>query len=172
MDQARLGGSQVVLRPVAVDDVDELCHLFGEPAVVRWWWGYDRARIVRELVHGDDASTTVYAIEVEGRLAGVIQSWEEPDPDYRQASIDIAVGSRWHGRGVALDALRTLARDLIERGGHHHLTIDPAAGNARAIACYRKVGFRPVGILRQNERASDGTFHDTLLMDLLAGELL
>jgi aminoglycoside 6'-N-acetyltransferase len=72
---------------------------------------------------------------------------------------------------VAVDAIRTLARHLIEHGGHHHLTIDPAADNARAIACYAKVGFRPVGVLRQNERGIDGSFHDTFLMDLLAGEL-
>ncbi|MEO7555222.1 MAG: GNAT family protein, partial [Acidimicrobiales bacterium] len=55
--------------------------------------------------------------------------------------------------------------------GHHHLTIDPAAANERAIACYRKVGFRRVGILRANERDEDGVFRDTLLMDLVAGEL-
>jgi aminoglycoside 6'-N-acetyltransferase len=70
-----------------------------------------------------------------------------------------------------VDALRTLARALIETRGHHHLTIDPAAGNARAIACYAKVGFRPVGTLRSNELGADGTFHDTLMMDMLAEDL-
>jgi hypothetical protein len=33
------------------------------------------------------------------------------------------------------------------------------------------VGFRPVGIMRAYERGRDGSFHDGLLMDLLAGEL-
>jgi aminoglycoside 6'-N-acetyltransferase len=33
------------------------------------------------------------------------------------------------------------------------------------------VGFRPVGIMRQYERGTDGTFHDGLLMDLLRDEL-
>jgi aminoglycoside 6'-N-acetyltransferase len=49
--------------------------------------------------------------------------------------------------------------------------IDPAADNAAAIACYRKVGFRPVGIMRQYERGPEGEWHDGLLMDLLAAEL-
>jgi aminoglycoside 6'-N-acetyltransferase len=153
------------------DDVDELTRLFNEPAIARWWCGYDRDRVERELLPDDDAATTVYVVEVDAQVAGVIQSYEETDPEYRRAGIDIAIRTRWHGTGVAVDALRTLARDLFERRGHHHLTIDPAAANARAIACYRKVGFRPVGILRQNERGVDGTFHDTLLMDLLVGEL-
>jgi aminoglycoside 6'-N-acetyltransferase len=40
-----------------------------------------------------------------------------------------------------------------------------------AIRCYSKVGFRPVGILRRSERGPDGSWHDGLLMDLLAEEL-
>ena len=51
------------------------------------------------------------------------------------------------------------------------ITIDPAAHNARAIRCYEKVGFRPVGIMRKYERGHDGTFHDALLMDMLAEDL-
>ena len=52
------------------------------------------------------------------------------------------------------------------------LVIDPAADNAAAIASYSKVGFRPVGIMRRYERGSDGSWHDGLLMDLIAEELL
>ena len=166
-----LRGDRVLLRAVRPDDLDALVALFAEPAIAAWWPRYDRARIEREMVLGDDPETTVYVIDVGGELAGVIQGWEEPDPEYRHAAIDIAVDPRWHGQGVAVDALRTLARDLVERGGHHHLTIDPALANTRAIACYRKIGFRPVGVLRRNEMGADGTFHDTLLMDLLPEEL-
>ena len=170
MGAVRLEGERVVLRPMEAGDVDLLVGVFAEPEVSRWWWGYDRDRIRREFLEDDDPAGAFYAIEVDGELAGVVQSWEEADPDYRRASIDIAVAPAWHGRGVAVDALRTLARHLVA-SGHHHLTIDPAADNARAIACYRKIGFRPVGVLRRNERGPDGTFHDALLMDLLAEEL-
>jgi aminoglycoside 6'-N-acetyltransferase len=166
-----LTGARAVLRPVRDDDIEGLGALFAEPEVARWWGRFDRNRIVAEILHDDDPDTTVYVIEVGGAVAGVIQSWEESDPAYRRASLDIALGTQWHGTGIAVDAIRTLARHLIDDGGHHHLTIDPAVDNARAIACYAKVGFRRVGILRRNERGSDGTFHDTLLMDLLAEEL-
>lgn len=74
------------------------------------------------------------------------------------------------GRDDDLDALRTLAQHLFDQG-HHRLTIDPAAHNPRAIAAYAKVGFRPVGAMRQYERAPEGTWHDGPLMDLLPGEL-
>jgi aminoglycoside 6'-N-acetyltransferase len=65
-----------------------------------------------------------------------------------------------------------MARHLFDDHGHHRLEIDPAVDNHAAIACYTKVGFRPVGIRRQSERGSDGVWHDALLMDLLAGELV
>ena len=50
--------------------------------------------------------------------------------------------------------------------------IDPAADNVAAIRCYTKVGFRPVGVMRQYERGPDGTWHDGLLMEMLADELI
>jgi aminoglycoside 6'-N-acetyltransferase len=55
--------------------------------------------------------------------------------------------------------------------GHHRLTIDPSAENARAIRTYTSLGFRPVGLLRAYERWRDGSWHDGLLMDLLADDL-
>jgi aminoglycoside 6'-N-acetyltransferase len=64
-----------------------------------------------------------------------------------------------------------VARYLFAERGHHRLTIDPSAANERAIRAYERVGFRPVGRMRQYERGGDGTWHDGLLMDLLVGEL-
>ncbi|MGI8686180.1 MAG: GNAT family N-acetyltransferase [Acidimicrobiales bacterium] len=171
MPALTLTGARVLLRPVRPDDGPALVEMFQEPAVARWWPRYDAERVEREVVGDDDPETTVYAVDVDGVVAGIVQCGEETEPDYRQASIDIAVATAWHGTGVAVDALRTLARHLVDDLGHHHLTIDPAAANARAIACYSKIGFRPVGVLRQNERGPDGTFHDTLFMDLVAAEL-
>ena len=67
--------------------------------------------------------------------------------------------------------MRALARHLFTVHGHHRIEIDPAADNHAAIRAYSKVGFRPVGITRRSERGPDGTWHDALLMDLLAEEL-
>lgn len=53
------------------------------------------------------------------------------------------------------------------------MTIDPALENAIAIRAYEKVGFTPVGVMRDYERDNDGaSWHDALLMELLAGESL
>jgi aminoglycoside 6'-N-acetyltransferase len=97
---------------------------------------------------------------------------EEDDPDYHHAGIDIYVHPAFHRRGIGTDAVRTLCRHLLRDRGHHRLTIDPAADNEPAIRSYANVGFKPVGVMRQYERGPDGTWHDGLLMDLLADEFV
>jgi aminoglycoside 6'-N-acetyltransferase len=119
-----------------------------------------------------DADLTAFVVEFSGRVVGWIQYSEESDPDYRHAGIDIYLDPAMHGQGVGTDAVRTLARHLIVDRGHHRLVIDPALANTAAIRCYTKVGFRPVGVMRRYERGPDGTWHDSLLLDLLAHELI
>ena len=145
--------------------------MLAEPAVAEWWPGYDADRLRREYFDDPDDDLTAYAIEHEGRVVGLIQSYEEDDPEYRHAGIDISLVTEVHERGLGTDAVRTLARHLFEHDGHHRLVIDPSAGNARAIRCYEKVGFKPVGVMRRYEADGRGGWRDGLLMDLLRDEL-
>ena len=128
-----------------------------------------KAAVAEDLA---EEGTETFVIEHDGRVAGAIQWSAEDEPDYRHAGIDIYLDPAVHGRGLGADAVRTLARHLIADRGYHRLVIDPAADNAAAIRCYSKVGFRPVGVMRRYERGLDGTWHDGLLMDLLADELI
>jgi aminoglycoside 6'-N-acetyltransferase len=161
----------VRLRPAGAGDIAALAAIRAQPQVSRWWRGEPDlvAELARDLA---DADVPVYVIELGGQVIGAIQWSEENTPDYRHATIDIYLDAAVHGRGLGADAIRTLARYLIEGRGHHRVTIDPAADNAVAIACYAKVGFRPIGRMRRYERGADGTWHDGLLMDLLAEELI
>lgn len=167
-----LRGETVLLRPLTGQDAAPLLAIMTDPTVAIWWGAWDAEKIRSEMIEAVEDEGTVLGIEVDGRLAGIIQFYEEPDPQYRHASIDISLGSAWQGRGIGTDAIRTLARYLFAERGHHRLTIDPAASNTRAIAAYSRVGFRPVGIMRQYEQDPDGTYHDGLLMDLLREDLL
>lgn len=165
-----LRGEQVVLRPIRPDDREALVEVLADPSVVAVWDSLGPENSASEILAGD-AHWTPWAIEVDGEFAGSIQAAENDDEDYKSAGIDIFMHSRFQGRGLGTDAVRTLARYLIEVRGHHRLTIDPAADNARAIRTYEKVGFNPVGVMRRYERGVDGTYHDGLLMDMLASEL-
>ena len=167
---ATLAGALVTLRRAEMADAERLAEILATPAVAAWWGQHDLERVRREVIDPGDG-TVVFVIEVDGDVAGLIQYAEENEPDYRHAGIDIFLDQAYHGRGLGADAIRTVARYLFDIRGHHRLTIDPAASNERAIRSYKRVGFRPVGIMRRYERGSDGTWHDGLLMDLLAEEL-
>lgn len=165
-----LDGTQVHLRLTKSEDVTRLHHILSQSEVSQWWGTFDRQRVQTEIIESDD-DTVIYVIEVTGNVVGLIQYYEETDPDYRHAGIDIFLDPAYHGRGLGTDAIRTLARHLFQARGHHRLIIDPAATNTRAIRTYERVGFRPVGIMRRYERGPDGAWHDGLLMDLLREEL-
>jgi aminoglycoside 6'-N-acetyltransferase len=162
-----ISGDRVRLRPLTAEDRPRVREILATPEVARWWGDPDHET---EGLYTVEEGCSVYVIELDGGVVGLIQSCEELDPQYRHAGIDISVHPDFHGRGIGTDALRALARHLLE-AGHHRLTIDPAASNQTAIRVYTKVGFRPVGLMRNYERAPDGTWHDGLLMDLLADEL-
>ncbi|MFD7921505.1 aminoglycoside 6'-N-acetyltransferase [Streptomyces sp. NPDC059740] len=154
-----LRGDRVVLRPVADGDAEVLGRIVREPEVAAWWSPPEDFR-------------GKLAVVFAGEVIGAIQFAEETDPEFRRAGIDVFLTARYHGQGLGTDAVRTLARWLVQERGHHRLTIDPAAANTAAIRSYRKVGFRPVGTMRaywRNHRT--GLWQDGLLMDLLAEEL-
>lgn len=153
----------VELRALEATDAPVLRAIREQPAV-RAWWGPLEPDFPFEV--DDEVRLTILA---DGRVAGMIQFGEEPDPDYRYATIDLFVDTALHGRGIGTAAIRAVLRELHEKRGHHRVTIDPAADNAVAIRLYERVGFRPVGVLHRSERdRSTGEWRDQLLMEWLA----
>ena len=158
-----LRGPRVVVRPLERDDVPRLAELAAEPSVARWWRDVSADDLER-LVDGRDNATGL-AVEQDGAVVGLIQFGEETDPEYRHASVDVFLGAAAQGRGLGREAIELVVRHLFDDRGHHRITIDPAADNEQAIRCYAAVGFRQVGVMREYEMGTDGTFHDGLLMD-------
>jgi aminoglycoside 6'-N-acetyltransferase len=164
-----LKGERVVLRPLTEADVPALVAIQAQPSVARWWNQPNEADLRKQAA--GEGEETAFGITVDGTLVGLIQYAEDNEPMYRHAGIDLFLSEDFQGRGLGPDAVRTLARHLVDERGHHRLTIDPAADNGAAIRAYEKVGFRPVGVMRRYERTPDGHWRDGLLMDLLADEL-
>jgi aminoglycoside 6'-N-acetyltransferase len=155
--------ADLVLRPLAERDVHELRRIHATPEVRRWWDAPED-----DFPLHDDPESTRLTIEVDGAVAGMVQFWEDTQARYRHAAIDIFLDPAFHGRGIGTEAVRRVARMLIDERGHHRITIDPAADNAAAIRAYEKAGFRPVGVMRGYERDVDGEgWHDGLLMELV-----
>ena len=164
-----LRGEHVVLRPATHDDVDVLAEIRSTPEVWSRWLGDPRPDTVDAV---DDPDLHYYVIEDGGRVVGGIQWYEEDDPQYRHAGIDLFLDPAVHGRGLGTETLRLLSAHLIDEHGFHRLVIDPEVENEAAIASFRKVGFKPVGVMRRYIREGPDEWKDGLLMDLLADELV
>jgi len=162
-----LQGERVTLRPIADADVEPLAEIIREPSVARWWDESDEPELLRENLLMDGAA---WVVEADGELVGWLGFTEETEAQYRHVGLDISLTSRFQGRGLGPDALRTAIRWFASERGHHRFTIDPNASNEPAIKAYSAVGFRPIGIMRRAELI-DGEWTDGLLMDLLIEEL-
>lgn len=155
----------MVLRPLAKGDEPELRRIHETPEVVRWWDAPD------ESFPWDEPESTRLTIVLDGAVVGLIQFCETLELKYRHAGIDLFLDPDLHSHGLGTEAVRRVVRHLIDDRGHHRITIDPATANAAAIRAYEKVGFKPVGVMRQSERDPGGSgWHDSLLMELLADD--
>jgi RimJ/RimL family protein N-acetyltransferase len=152
---------RLLFRRVTDGDAEALRAIRATPEVLRWWG--------EDLAPNWMATTTdgvPYSIVLEQVVVGFIQIFENNDPEYRFAGIDLFLHPSVHGKGYGREAVARMVEHLVSQRGHHRITIDPAADNERAITCYRACGFRDVGIMRMYERNRDGEgWHDGLLME-------
>lgn len=65
---------------------------------------------------------------------GVIQFGENDDPQYRHASIDLFLGTRWQGQGLGPEA-------IARESGCSGLVLDSGVQRTRAHRFYFREGF-------------------------------
>jgi RimJ/RimL family protein N-acetyltransferase len=88
----------------------------------------------------------------------------------RRAMLGIVIGEKaYWGQGYGTDATRLLLEYGFSLLNLNSVMLGVFAFNERAIALYRRVGFREIGRRRQ-ARIIGGRKHDAILMDILAEE--
>ena len=92
------------------------------------------------------------------------------DPVNRSAKLGIFIGEKslW-GRGYGQEAIRLLLDYAFNLLNLHSVMLGAFAFNERALAAYRKAGFREIG-RRREARLVGGRAHDVVLMDILEDE--
>lgn len=178
MQQPFLIGERVYLRPLELEDADRVRGWLNHPDVRRFLGrGSPIARLGEEkFLRGlaeraaSDHERVLLIVEREGdRPVGTIGL--HPDrAEARSAILGIAIGEPdAQGRGLGAAAIELLLRHAFHELGIHRVGLFVYAFNARAVACYEKVGFVREGVLRQ-EHFADGRYHDTIVMSVLAPE--
>ena len=85
-----------------------------------------------------------------------------------EVGIGIAL-PEFRGRGYGTEALTMLVDYAFTTFGLRNIMLDTVAFNERAIASYRKAGFKEIGRRRGSHRIGNRRY-DTLFMDCLASE--
>jgi len=145
-------------RPLTQDDLPLLCEWLHRPHLQRWWReGVVTVDEVREKylprIAGRDEARPYLAC-LDGRPAGYAQwydahegsDWwpDEPGPGARGIDQFLADGHRL-GQGLGTAMVRAFTELLWADPDVTEIRVDPRPDNSRAIACYRRVGFRSRG---------------------------
>jgi len=92
------------------------------------------------------------------------------DPYDGSATFGIFLGKKeYWGKGYGTEATSLMLDYAFNCLNLHHVWLIVKDFNKRAIKCYKKVGFKEVGRLREAILQPDGR-HDVIVMDILARE--
>ena len=141
MTEPMIRGEHTSLRPATDADLDLLVAWFADPGVYAHWDGAPKspAEVVAEGYTGSNRpATEPFIVEAAGAPVGYIQYCPT---DATSGGIDLFLVPAARGRGLGPDAARALVRYLVVTRGWRRVTVDPAAGNARAIRAWEKAGF-------------------------------
>ena len=108
---------------------------------------------------------------IVAEAAGTVVGWASlnqfnPRPAYQHvADFSVYVDRDWRGKGVGrrlLEALIELAREI----GYHKMVLSAFPFNQAGVALYERLGFRAVGIYKE-QGLLDGKWTDTIIMEKL-----
>jgi aminoglycoside 6'-N-acetyltransferase len=97
-----LSGTRVRLVPCASEHHARLRELHLEPEVRRWWQD-PSDDFPANLTGGIN-----YTVLLDDRIIGFAQWYEETDPIYRYAGLDLFLDPAVHGRGLGIETVRVL----------------------------------------------------------------
>ncbi len=159
------------LRPATPADADAICRIYNQGIEDRLATLETTLRTAQERRQWLASRGPRHPVIVSENAEGEVVGWGSlnvfnPREAYRfVADFSVYVERAWRGRGVG----RVLLTRLIELGrehGFHKLVLSAFPHNAGGMALYEKLGFRTVGIYRE-QGLLDGRWVDTIVMEKL-----
>ncbi|MGH7343184.1 MAG: arsinothricin resistance N-acetyltransferase ArsN1 family A [Candidatus Rokuibacteriota bacterium] len=159
------------VRPATNDDADAICRIYNQGIEDRVATLETELRTREERRQWLAARSPRHPVIVAERQDGTVAGWGSlnvynPREAYRfvaDFSIYVDRAARGHGVGrVMLTRLIELGREL----GYHKLVLSAFPTNAAGMALYTKLGFRTVGIYKEQGRL-DERWVDTIIMERL-----
>ncbi|MCG2799480.1 MAG: GNAT family N-acetyltransferase [Cellulomonas sp.] len=174
MDKPTLTGEMLVLRPIAVRDVDAILESVNDPEGQRLTGAttiYTRREVRDWVGHVAGATDRIdLAVTMPGNdeyLGEIVL--DRIDRHVRSASLRLAMRPAYRGRGYGTEAIELVLGLAFDGLGLHRVGLQVLSINARAKAIYENVGFVVEGRLRE-ARLDGDRWCDTVLMGILEDE--
>jgi phosphinothricin acetyltransferase len=109
----------------------------------------------------------VIVAEADGRVVawGSLNPYNPREAYRHVADFSIYVAREWRGKGVGTLVLTRLIA-LAREHGYHKMVLSAFPFNAPGMALYERLGFRTVGVYRE-QGLLDGRWVDTIVMEKL-----
>ena len=124
-------------------------------------YGIEQARTFLGWIT-QQASPTVWAIEVAGEAVGGVGIELHTDVERVSAEIGYWLGETFWNRGIATDALQAVTKEAFKQFEITRLYAVPFADHAASVRVLEKAGYVREGRLRQSA-IKDGKIRDQLL---------
>jgi RimJ/RimL family protein N-acetyltransferase len=171
-------GETINLRAVERHDVPLLHRWFNDPVVMNGWGWSAPARsiqhvagqvedwLAREIALGHPEA--LIAESLAGDHIGLVVVRIDR-PEARSVELSLLVDADRWGQGFGIDMMQTTLEACFAGWGVHRIGVRVEVGNERALALYRRLGFKEEGRLRE-AAFQDGRHEDVLLLAQLAAE--
>ena len=161
----------IEFEPLREDDLPLVRDWLERDHVRRWWRDPIDEAIAKRRQGIEEGRTDQYLIVVDGRPAGIIQTYLVAEsPDWEEivgaerglAGVDLLIGEEeLVGRGLGPEVLRAFAREVVfARPATHACVATVEEPNRRSWRAFEKAGFRHVRDVEE-----DGLPHRLLRLD-------
>ena len=159
------------IRPATAEDAEAICRIYNQGIEDRVATLETELRTPEERRRWLAARGPRHPVIVAEDEGGAVLGWGSlnafnPREAYRfVADFSIYVERAARGRGVG----RAMLQHLVELGrahGYHKLVLSAFPTNDSGMALYTRLGFRTVGVYREQGRL-DGRWVDTIIMEKL-----
>lgn len=158
----------IVVRPIELRDIEGFVACVGDVMKERRWLAHvepfpldEAARFVARNV----TTGMQFVAEHDARIVGWCDIVRSPVAVFQhRGTLGMGMLAAFRGRGLGLRLIEaTLA--AARAAGLEQVTLHVFGQNTRAIALYRKAGFREVG-RQPRAKKLDGQYDDNVIMDL------
>jgi RimJ/RimL family protein N-acetyltransferase len=170
----KISGERIYLSPINTGDVETYTkwlndfEVSGNLGNFRQLISLNAEQKALEGMAGKGQHYSIVLQDGDVMIGGV--SFNETDHISRKAEIGLFIGeAEYRNKGYGAEALRLMLDFGFQTLNLHNVMLLVHSDNERAMACYKKVGFREFG-RRREAKYKNGRYIDVIYMDLLDTE--